>query len=206
VVGRPRRFEPETEVRLILDAALEVMRRNGYADASVSDILHEAGLSTRSFYRHFESKDDLVRALYRRDAESAGRRLVARVEAAGTPRASLEVWIDEILSFVYDRRRAERFALLSSDGARRAVGTGEEQRLGFAALIDPLVKLLNDGRADGSFPAAEPERDARTIRAVVWEIMDWARTDTSRVTRRDAVAHALRFCLPALGATGAARG
>ncbi len=50
--GRPRRFEPADELRRLFDAALVVMQRNGYADVAVADILAEAGLSTRSFYRH----------------------------------------------------------------------------------------------------------------------------------------------------------
>ena len=69
--GRPRRFESEDELRILLDAALVVMERNGYTDAAVADILREADLSTRSFYRHFESKDQLLSALFRREADAA---------------------------------------------------------------------------------------------------------------------------------------
>ena len=58
--GRPRRFEAQDELRLLLDAALAVMERNGYVDAAVADILREADMSTRSFYRHFESRQQLV--------------------------------------------------------------------------------------------------------------------------------------------------
>ena len=61
--GRPRRFEAADELRILLDAALVVMERNGYVDAAVADIFREADLSTRSFYRHFESKDQLLCAL-----------------------------------------------------------------------------------------------------------------------------------------------
>src|ERR1700691_6561576 len=96
--GRPRRFEAEDELRLLLDAALVVMERNGYADAAVADILREADLSTRSFYRHFESKDQLLCALCRREAERASARLAAKVEAGEDPRAALDAWVDEILS------------------------------------------------------------------------------------------------------------
>jgi len=98
-LGRPRRFDPETEVRVLLQAAFEVMRRNGYEDASVAEILEEAGLSTRSFYRNFQSKDDLVLALFRANAEAASQRLESRVAAAAAPREGLEAWMDEILSF-----------------------------------------------------------------------------------------------------------
>src|ERR1700761_6713038 len=86
--GRPRRFEPADELRLLFDAALVVMQRNGYADVAVADILAEAGLSTRSFYRHFESKDQLLCALYRHEAEGAADRLTAKVSAAATPLAA----------------------------------------------------------------------------------------------------------------------
>src|SRR5271170_3505772 len=101
--GRPRRFEAQDELRLLLDAALVVMERNGYVDAAVADILREADMSTRSFYRHFESKDQLLCALYRREAEAAAGRLNAKVDAATTPRAALHAWIDEILSFGHHR-------------------------------------------------------------------------------------------------------
>ncbi len=88
--GRPRRFEVEEELRILLDAALVVMERNGYNDAAVADILGEANLSTRSFYRHFQSKDQLLCALYRREAEAAAATLRAKVGVALGPRAALE--------------------------------------------------------------------------------------------------------------------
>src|ERR1700723_1090400 len=91
--GRPRRFEAEDELRLLLDAALVVMERNGYVDTAVADILREADMSTRSFYRHFESKDQLLCALYRREAQRAAERLNAKVEAAGSPRGALDAWM-----------------------------------------------------------------------------------------------------------------
>ena len=49
----------------LMDAALHVMRRNGFQGASVQDILDYAGLSTRAFYRQFRSKDDLLLAMFR---------------------------------------------------------------------------------------------------------------------------------------------
>ena len=73
----------------ILVAALEVLRRHEGEEATVADILQEAGLSTRAFYRHFGTKEDVVRALYERDARSFGGHLLRRVEAAGDPEEAL---------------------------------------------------------------------------------------------------------------------
>ena len=126
--GRPRRFGAEDELKILFDAALVVMARNGFQDAAVAEILNEANLSTRSFYRHFESKDQLLSALYRREAESAAERLNAKVNAAGNPLEALDAWISEIVSFGHHRTKAERVAVLGSPGAMKAEGYAEETR------------------------------------------------------------------------------
>ncbi|HWD54844.1 MAG TPA: TetR/AcrR family transcriptional regulator [Acidimicrobiales bacterium] len=199
--GRPRRFEAADELRILLDAAMEVMGRNGYVDASVADILTEANLSTRSFYRHFESKDQLLCALYRREAEDAAARLNARVDAAPSPRAALNAWIDEILSLGQHRAKAARVRVLGSPGAMRAEGYAEETRHASKLLMAPLEALLAAGAVDGSFPLADPAADASLIRSVVWAaagltpLRDWpgSRAEVGRQVRS--------FCARSLGAT-----
>ncbi len=41
--GRARRFDPDTELELLYDATLKVLRRNDYDDVAIADILEEAG-------------------------------------------------------------------------------------------------------------------------------------------------------------------
>ena len=152
----------------MLDATLTVVERNGYTDAAVADILREADLSTRSFYRHFESKDQLLSALYRREAEAAAVRLAVKVRAAPSPRDALDAWIDEILSFGHHRTKAARVAVLGSPGAMRAEGYAEETRRAATLLMAPLETLLAEGAADGSFPLADPAADAPLLQSVAW--------------------------------------
>ena len=198
--GRPRRFSSEEERQLILDNAMAVMRRNSSADANVTEILDEAGLSTRAFYRHFASKDDLLRAMHRRESERAAQRLVARVDAAESGVARLEAWIDEQMSFVYDRRRAVRVALMSSEVAQRASDASERTNTR-ALMVAPLVALLEQGRRDGAFPRAEPDVHSRSIHALVSGLLHAGVAGTWLwPSRTQAVADVMRFCLPALGA------
>src|ERR1700678_2007546 len=136
--GRPRLHEPDAERDLILIAALEVLRRNDGEEATVADILQEAALSTRAFYRHFETKEDVIRALYERDAESFGAHLRRRVAAAPDPDEALAVWVNEMLGLAYDRRRAERMSALSSLMVHRVVAGTRAQRLGTDMLTEPL--------------------------------------------------------------------
>src|SRR5688500_4349136 len=169
-VGRPRRYDAADEVRLIFDAAFTVMERNGYQDMAVADILAEAGVSTRSFYRHFGSKDELLRAMYRREAEAAAARLAERVTAAAavSARAGLEAWVDEVLSYGQHRAKARRAAVLGSAGALRAEGYAEEMAHAFRLQAEPLAEVLAAGRADGSFPWADPRADAMQIQVLTW--------------------------------------
>jgi AcrR family transcriptional regulator len=199
--GRPRRFEADDELRILLDAALVVMARNGYADAAVADILREADLSTRSFYRHFESKDQLLCALYRREAEAVAARLSARVEAAPDARAALDAWIDEIVSLRHDRTKAVRLAVLGSPGAMKAEGYAAETRRAAQLVMAPLAGLLEEGRSDGSLPWADPAADAPLIQSAVWAAAGLTPTGITPPSVRQVRA----FCARALGAVPSRR-
>jgi len=201
--GRPRRFGSEDELRILLDAALVVMERNGYVDANVAEILRQANLSTRSFYRHFESKDQLLCALYRREAEAAAARLSAKVDAVGTPRAALEAWIDEILTLGHDRAKAARLKVLTSRGAMKADGYAEATRDASQLIMAPLERILAEGAADGSFPLADPRGDAALIQSVVWAAAGLNPARARPASTADAVRQVRSFCERALGADAA---
>ena len=156
-------------------------------------------LDQQAFYRHFHSKDDLLLALFRDNAESTSRLLATRVAAAGSPPAQLEAWIDEILSLGYDRRRARRAGLFAAEAARRTAGYAEENRAAEQTLIEPLREVLRTGRDAGDFPTVEPETDARTIYALVWRFATEGMTGTPTLSRDGARRQVLRFTLPALG-------
>jgi TetR/AcrR family transcriptional repressor of mexJK operon len=47
----------------LVQAALDAFLENGYAEASVNRIATMAGVSIKTLYRHFESKDDLFSAV-----------------------------------------------------------------------------------------------------------------------------------------------
>jgi TetR/AcrR family transcriptional repressor of nem operon len=72
----PRPANPQTRTRL-LDAALMVIRAQGYAATTVDDICKAAGLSKGSFFHHFASKEDLAVASARYWSEMTGALFVA---------------------------------------------------------------------------------------------------------------------------------
>lgn len=196
--GRPRRHSPEAEIGLILDAALEVMRRNRYADSSIREILAESGVGTRAFYRHFQSKDDLLQAVYRRDAESFARRVARAAASAPGPAAAVEACMTEYLAIFYLPRWAERArAITAANRASRATGDGDEH-LARRIITAPLASALRAGAADGLLSSPDPDLDAASLWGMVASVGMLPPAERPP-TLAAATAHCRRYWTPALG-------
>lgn len=66
ILMSPRTLLPEERITQILDAALRVFAREGFAKARMETIAEEAGLSKGTLYLYFDSKDALITALLER--------------------------------------------------------------------------------------------------------------------------------------------
>jgi AcrR family transcriptional regulator len=66
--GRPAMPKEQQRQRLI-DAAFRTLAKSNYEKTSVADVVREAGMSSRSFYQHFKSKEDLVSAIVREQGD-----------------------------------------------------------------------------------------------------------------------------------------
>lgn len=73
--GRPS-IPREVQRKRLVDATLRVIQQRRYETISVAAIVREAGMSSRSFYDHFVSKDDVVAEIVR----ERGQRLIGALE------------------------------------------------------------------------------------------------------------------------------
>lgn len=73
--GRPP-IPREVQRQRLIDATLRAIEKTHYEKISVADIVREAGMSSRSFYDHFVSKEDVVAEIVREQ----GRRLIGTLE------------------------------------------------------------------------------------------------------------------------------
>jgi AcrR family transcriptional regulator len=188
--------EAPGERERLMEAALYVMRRNGYQGASVQDILDRAGLSTRAFYRQFRSKGDLLLAMFK-TASDPDVAQVERSSEAATPEAAVLAWVGEMVDMALDPRRVRRLVIFNAV-ARQADRYEEEEASLRGRLIAPLVAALERGRDDGSFPACQPQTDADIIFDLIWSVAHPQRRPHT-LDREAACATVLRFTLPALG-------
>ena len=203
--GRGRRpdLDPVTERRLLLKAAVAVLQRSATHEATLNEILAEAQLSTRAFYRQFSSTTELLDVLRAEELAKVRARLEKAVATATTPRAALEAWIDEQLDIRFDSRRARRVSLVRGIGGADLRARADA----VAALAPGLEAILADGRAAGAFPRTDPEADARTICRMVLDLVSTsdpaapsaARDPAAPSAAREAVRdHLLRFALGGL--------
>ena len=55
----------------LLEGMAQAVAARGYADATIADIVREAGVSRRTFYEHFGAKADCLVALYEASSHNA---------------------------------------------------------------------------------------------------------------------------------------
>ena len=104
VTRRRSKLAPDPEIRrAILAAASKSLREHGVQGLSVAAVLRRARLSTRAFYRHFESKDQLVSAVFLEMATTEKRGLRRKMATADNPAEAVAAWIDGRLDLAFRR-------------------------------------------------------------------------------------------------------
>jgi AcrR family transcriptional regulator len=186
----------------IIDAAYSCLSEPHSGAIPVAAILQRAGVSTRAFYRHFESKDELFLAMLREETDA----LAARLDricgaAAGGPVDQLRAWICGMFGLIHDDQARLHFTVIDSDEVRAAKGYRETREKAHADRERPLVGILRRGRDDGTFPLADPEEDAIAISALISRVLLSQHYQDEEGMQR-AQNRVLDFALRALGATG----
>jgi AcrR family transcriptional regulator len=180
------------EVRRLLDAGLEVMRRCGTTRTPrVADILESAGLSRDAFYRHFESKEELVAAIL----EAGTHRLVGYLnhlmDKESDPAGKLRRWVEGIMAQAADPEVAHTTRAVVWNGGH----VGDRSRPDAVARYAPLAELIVEPISQ--LGSSDPARDSAllTYAAMGWmqEFLWRCVTPSSEDTD-----HLVSFCMATL--------
>jgi AcrR family transcriptional regulator len=198
---RRDKLDPDPAVRRdILAAASQTLRENGVRGLSIAAVLERAELSTRAFYRHFDSKEELVAAVFLEAARVERRRLQRRMSAAATEVEAVAAWIDGRLDLAFDDNLKSDLRRLSLEAQSQTFASPGLVQPAYAEMLKPLSDALQHGLQRGVFHHIDPVTDAEFIQGVVWASTNrqWRTGDCDRAEVRE---DALRFCLRALGVT-----
>src|ERR1700757_2443878 len=136
------KLAPDPNVRCaIVDAASRSIHDQGVRGLNIAAVLERAQLSTRAFYRHFESKDQLVAAAFREVARGENQRLRSKMAKTAGPVGAVAAWIDGRLDLVFDENTElslRRHPAVQS----KALSSSEMLSLAYAAILEPLIEQL----------------------------------------------------------------
>src|ERR1700736_43032 len=196
---RRNRLAPDPDVRrAIVAAASKSVREQGVQGLSIAAVLDRAQLSTRAFYRHFESKDQLVAAVFLEMARAETRRLRRKMTSAVTAVDVEAAWIDGRLDLAFDQNIKSDLRYLSLEAQSQIFASPELVQPAYAEMLKPLIEQLQRGLEHSVFHDIDPLTDAQSIQGVVWAGTErqWATGDCDRADIRE---RTLRFCMRGLG-------
>lgn len=158
MTGRPSRPDGDRTRERILEVALPLFARRGFAGTSVRTIASAAGVNVATLAYHFNDKeglyDTVVQRLHLDLAEDIGQ------PPMGTPREVLRFWVGKAWSFVQSHR--EHIQLL----LRHLLDHGAQPEIVFERWTDPLM-----ARAETIVAALRPDWPKHRHRLLVISLM-----------------------------------
>jgi AcrR family transcriptional regulator len=198
--GGRKKVAPDPQVRAaFVAAATEVLRSEGVQALSVGRVLSKTQLGTRAFYRHFDSKDQLIAAVFLEMAHTEMSRLEQRMTGRDPVRA-VAAWIDGRLDIAFNQQIRSDLRQLSLEAQTQMFVAPELVAPAYREILRPLVEQLTRGKDLGIFSEIDPDGEALSIHGVVWANVErhWATSARDPHQIRD---RAQRFCLGGLGLT-----
>lgn len=197
--GRRRKLDPDPRVRVaLLAAASKIVSAEGARALSVAEVLSRTRMSTRAFYRHFDSKDQLVSAVFLEMARVEALRLRRRMALASDPVRAVVAWVDGRLELVFNADIRSDLRQMSLEATSQMITASELIGPSYREVLRPLVEELERGKAVGLFPDIDPEADALSVQGAVWASVErqWAAEGGNQSVIRK---RTQRFCLGGLG-------
>lgn len=196
---RRAKLPPDPDVRCaIVAAASKSVRERGVRGLSVAVVLEQAQLSTRAFYRHFESKDQLVAAVFSEMTRNEVARLKRNMAAASTPVEAVAAWIEGRFDLAFDDNTESDLRRLLMEAQSKISAPDEPVSPPYPVIVEPLVEQLEHGLREGVFHDIVPATAAKSLYGVVWAACQRQR-GISHAERQETRRRALRFCLRGLG-------
>jgi AcrR family transcriptional regulator len=149
----------------ILQAAVDEVQRNGFANTRVADVAATLGISNGLVFYHFHTKEELLAAAF----ESACEADLARLERTAARAANPVEAVRRVLSIYSPQGSAPGWTIWVDAWAESL--RSEELRAASRKLDqrwkDVLAGAIRRGVADGSFSCADPDSAAWRLSALL---------------------------------------
>ena len=159
-MGR-RKEEPARIREMILESASKLFARFGLKKTAVDEIARKARLAKGTIYNYFESKDELIRSVFRREEEKLFRRIKKMVSEESDPKRKLKKAILERLRIISESPILAQ--VLSEKRERLIAGLDKELERLEKIEIELIEEILREGSQQLSLAEKELRESARAI-------------------------------------------
>ena len=166
----------------ICEAALELFAEQGVEATTTREIAERAGAAEGTLYRHFQSKDDLVRWLFETSAEQFRDTLIATARGTTAPRDRLRALVRGVFAFADEHPSA--FAYLLS---MHHTGILKQDHEAHPPPLQVVAKTLADGIEAGAFRELPPVLATGWIIAMAQRAVVFLQSDLVEMSRKDVI-------------------
>lgn len=138
--GLPREFVVHNQRERLIAGLAEAVAEHGFAGTTITHITKHASVSRRTFYEHFESKEECFLAAYDIVLEQIRKQVVEAAEAEQDWPSRIRAGIAAILGFLAGEPDFARLGLVESFAAGPEIAQRHRQ------AIDSFIPLLRLGR------------------------------------------------------------
>ena len=160
---------PEGKRERILEAAIKVFAAEGFYNAKVSQIAHEAGVADGTIYLYFKSKDDLLINLFEDRMERVNANLREAIETESTAVARLRRIVKLHLELVEQNR--DMAEVISVELRQSSKFIREYSNPKFAEFLRTIAGAVVEGQRTGELRTGiDPYVFARALFGALDEI------------------------------------
>jgi AcrR family transcriptional regulator len=189
-----RRATYEHEIERIIEATYQIIEKTGSFDPPLREILKLTKLSNQTFYRYFQSKDELLVVVLDDGRRQIVDYLKHRMSLSADPEEQVRAWIEGVLAQAKDPVAASRTRPFVVSPDRLVEAFPDEMRKSRDRLIEILSEAL--GRVRNA-STVDTWRDAEAVYHLTFGTLHEHLSRRS-VPDAEEVEHAVQFVIRSL--------
>lgn len=136
----PARDKSEEQAFALVESARSLIAEHGSPQFTVRQVLERSGLAAKTFYRHFESKDDLLLAVMEEDVRQGAEVLASMLDAHSDPRERLRTYVTGLVGFLTVDVARPYMSVMAHEQLRLA----DRDPGNVGTVLSPLTDLLRE--------------------------------------------------------------
>jgi TetR/AcrR family fatty acid metabolism transcriptional regulator len=176
--------KPIDKRSIILDAALKTFVKRGYPETKVAEIASGAGVAEGTLYNYFQSKEDLLLALFDEKWNQIINEIKNKISRLDDPNDKLKaIFSLVVMMFKKNRQLAELFMI---DIKQSSIFLNNYTINRVVEFLDLIEEILNEGKRKGIY---RKDLDTRVAKMIIFGaaqgiLLSWVLSESTAVKNK----------------------